>query len=205
MVVCGCADESESDSGAGSPYVDGPDAPTAPPSPHDPSSPSDPNDPSNPITPSSEGICGELTTALEGVEDECAKTLTMTCESVLGIINPDYLAAVSVCMDGGSDVLTCLAEGFANLAPKLAHLTLAEAFCEECALDVPGCEEVFFIDGEAAGIGVLTLPFSEELIAEVTAECTDGFTCALDFPSCAREVIEAHIPGIEDLFCVADL
>ena len=189
MALSGCAAESESESGAGAPQVDAPNRPT---------------DPRDPTMRTSEGICGELTTALDGAGDTCAETLTMTCESVLGIINPDYVAAVSACMADGTDVLTCLAEGFTMLEPKLAHLTLAEAFCEECALDVPGCEDVFFFDGEAAGVGVLTLPFSEELIAEITAECTDGFTCAFDFPSCAREVIEARLPEVEVLLCVLD-
>jgi hypothetical protein len=165
----------------------------APPAPEVPEGPAAPND-----------LCGELVAAFDGAEDECLRTFAEECEAIVGILNPAYLDAVAVCLDEGADPLGCLGEALLALEPALAHLTLAEAFCEECALDVPGCEDLFFVDGEASGLGVLTLPFSEEVIAEVTAECTDGLTCAIDFPSCAKGVLEERLSGVDELLCVLD-
>lgn len=202
-VFVGCADTDSTESDP-EVFVDGPSTPT----PAQPSEPA-PADP-GPAAPSSHGLCGDLTSDLgalpeDTIDAECLATFTEQCEAVVGVVSPDYVAAVQACVAEGTDIFTCLAEGLGALEPKLAHLTLAEAFCEECALDVPGCEDLFFFEGEAAGIGVLTLPFSEELIAEVTAECTDGFTCAVDFPGCARDVLEERLANVEGLLCVLDL
>lgn len=119
--------------------------------------------------------------------------LLADCASLAGLLNDGYLEAATVCVEGGGETVGCLRQEVGALSPSPAHTELASAFCSECALGVSGCEDVFFAGGEddAARAGAVIVPLSDDVTAQIQAECTSGLTCAATFVSCAQGQIAA--------------
>jgi hypothetical protein len=150
-------------------------------------------------------VCGPIGDYLDawGVPSDCDATLAETCADLGGLFSDAYLAAIADCVEDDHSPMTCVVLALGDLEPTAAHLELASRFCDECVLGVPGCEELFYFEeDEPIGLGVIALPFSDEIVLQIAEECTDGLTCAVDLPGCARDVIEASVSTDGLLECV---
>ena len=165
--------------------------------------PADPPEPSSPA----DDACGAVSDYVEGfgAPTTCDAELAAICTDLSAVFSEDYLRAVAECVDEDHSPMLCLLTALGTLEPSEAHLTLAERFCDECALGFPGCEHVFYFeDDEPIGLGIVALPFSDALVLEIAEQCTESTTCALDLPSCAQDVIESHLQVEGLLDCVLD-
>jgi hypothetical protein len=126
---------------------------------------------------------------------QCDQAIAGVCEELVATFSDPLVdALVSCVVDAGVAPLDCIAAAFAQLRPTAAHLQLASSYCSECAADVPGCEQIFYFgDDDNLGAGMILLPFSDEVVNDITAECTESFLCAVEFPGCVRDVLEERL------------
>ncbi len=189
--VLGCSEsepESESEPVAvGTPAVPSPEHPASPPE----------------AEPETKDFCGALGEVVHE-EPECAGLLAVACGDLSGLLSQDYLDAVSECFARGEHPAECLLGVVDELEPSAAHRRLATSFCEECALDLPGCEDLFFFGDTGDGAGLALLPLGDGLVSLIEDECTSGLSCALDFPSCVLGVLEAQLSPADAAACWLD-
>lgn len=168
----------------------------------------DPGATGDPMTsPATGGLCGALIDLASSDEPahECVAVMADDCTRIVGTLNDPYVEAVEQCIDDGGDIFECMTDAVDAIAKTAAHEDLAATFCDECAFDAPGCEEVFYIDDSEWGLGTLLLPFSDEVVDTVAAECADGFTCSIDFPNCAMDVIRDRLNVDASRECLMDI
>src|SRR6185503_1604316 len=123
-----------------------------------------------------------------GPVSPCDEAIVQDCSDVAGILSDGYLRAATACVEASGSWASCALSATSELAPTEAHRAFAKAFCSECALGVPGCEEAFFDaeDPDLALVGSLMLPLGDELVAEIGSECATGITCLATFSSCVQ-------------------
>lgn len=155
--------------------------------------------------PSASGVCdAALAFAHDfGAPTECDAAFAAACTNVVGTLRPDYLAAIEACIEGGGTPMDCVVSSLETLTPTAAHRELASEFCDECVLALPGCEEAFFFgEDDQLGVGMPTLPLSDEVVREITEACTSGLTCAAELPTCVQGVLEARLWPDEVVGCL---
>lgn len=137
--------------------------------------------------------------------DLCEDAIAEDCDRIVGTLSEDYVSAVEQCIAGGYDILACMSASVDAFDVTLAHHELAAAFCDACVFDVPQCTELFYVNDSQWGLGTLLLPFSAEVLDTIRAECTESFTCAFDFPSCAMDVVAERLHVDASRECLLDL
>jgi hypothetical protein len=159
-----------------------------------------------PMLPPADGMCGALVELVssEAPVSECEEALAADCERIVGTLNDPYVDSVEVCIDQGGDVIACMMDSVDAFEKTPAHDALASAYCDACAFGVPGCEELFYVNDSDYGLGTVLLPFSDEVLDAVRAECTSGFTCAVDFPTCAMDVVRERLNVDDSRECLLD-
>ncbi len=150
-------------------------------------------------TPAGQKMCIDLVAALvreDGRFSECDLALATDCADIVGLLQDSYVDAIAACLATEGSPAVCFFEATLDLKPTEAHHDLVSTYCDECLFGVDGCEEVFyFSDEQQIGLGVVALPFHDDVVRQIEEECTSDLTCSVDLPSCAQEIVlDALIP-----------
>jgi hypothetical protein len=144
-----------------------------------------------------------------GPAGPCDDALLADCAGFAAVVSDGYLDALRQCVSAGQPPSSCMGSALTALQPSASHQQLAATFCAQCALGVPGCEQVFFGGGGSEEdsderLGLVLLPFGDAVVDQVAAECTQGPTCAGTFVGCAQGVIAAQAVPQQSLQCFVD-
>lgn len=141
-----------------------------------------------------------------GTVSPCDQALLDDCAKVMGSVADAYVVAVTQCIEAKKPPMTCLGESLSALKATAAQQALAAKYCSECALGIPGCESAFFGEGadSDAKLGVVLLPFGDDVVNEVAEKCAQGFGCAATFLECAKQTLLARAIPENTLQCMVD-
>ncbi|MDB4946512.1 MAG: putative lipoprotein [Labilithrix sp.] len=124
---------------------------------------------------------------------DCDATFGTTCASLPKVLSGSAMTAAKDCLDSGvCGVASCLSRSAKGAVPGAAHAQLAADFCAVCAPTLEGCEANFY-KRAAKGAGLLVLPYSDAIIAEIDASCTAEPGCQAKFQVCAAGVVEESL------------
>ena len=161
-----------------------------------------------PPTPA-ERMCALVAEAISGCASAspCDEAMVEDCSAVAAMLSDPMLTAAADCIEGGGAPFDCLTSSTSALAPTASHEAFAEQFCSECLFGLPGCEDAFYsdegTDDDAGLAGALILPFGDDLVDALTAECASGLSCAT-FPTCAQGVMAEQAIPEATLACIVD-
>ena len=141
-----------------------------------------------------------------GPRSPCDDALSADCSEVAGVLADSYLRAAAGCIEEGAQPVGCLASSLGAIEPSAAHREFASAFCSDCAMGIPGCEDLVFGGGEGdvQAVGKLLLPLGDSLVHEVIESCMGGLTCLPKFPSCVQGVLAKRAIPDQTLACLID-
>jgi len=152
------------------------------------------------------GLCEALNDAVGrcGPATQCESAVAADCSVLLEVFSDGFAGAFEGCLDDGKTIATCFGE--TESEPTEAHAAFATAFCGQCAFGTMGCEDMF---GDAPPQGLLPvrallLALDDELVADITAACTSGASCAADFATCAQGVLVGRALPEDSVGCVIE-
>ena len=146
-----------------------------------------------------EAFCESLASAAAGCGGSaCDRALAGECASMAALLDERFLREADACLAGGTAPGTCFAGAIAALAPGDAQRNFASSFCASCLGGVPGCVEGFF----ASPAGLVVMPLSPAVLAELETECAQGALCASSFPVCAQGVLARRSLSAETAACL---
>jgi hypothetical protein len=155
-----------------------------------------------------EQLCTSLVASITGCAEpsECQQALAGDCADIVGVLGDPFLTRWRSCLDEGGNVGTCAVD-----AGKAAEITetqraFGQSFCDHCALGVPGCVDVLFggANPELAPVAAVIAPLSDDVVEEITAECTQGLTCLATFSNCVQGVLAKRALPEKTMLCLVD-
>lgn len=157
-------------------------------------------------TPAGVDMCHEAVMAFiekGGRFSECDLALVADCSNIVGLLQDSYVDAIAGCLSGSDSPAACFAEATLALQPTDAHHELISTYCDQCLFGVDGCEEAFYFSEEKQlGLGMVALPFNEDVVRQVEEECTTELTCSVELPGCAYEIVLRRLIPEKTLSCL---
>jgi hypothetical protein len=134
---------------------------------------------------------------------ECDLALVTDCMAIVGLLQDSYVDAVAQCLAEDETPAECFFEATLDLKPTAAHHDLVSSYCDQCLFGLDGCEDAFYFDGaEQLGLGMVALPFNEDVVRQIENECTTDLTCSIDLPACAEEIVLERLIPEKTLLCL---
>ncbi|MBK8257244.1 MAG: hypothetical protein IPK82_31790 [Polyangiaceae bacterium] len=162
---------------------------------------------STPAALAREEVCLEVAKNLAHGEalSLCDVQIAADCEDVLGILSDPIVEAIAACSQATGSPAECFAKSTYNFVPTEEHYELVDSYCNKCLFGVDGCEELFYPEeGEKVGLGMVLLPWSDDVIDEIEDECTSDLTCSVDLPKCAEETVLKRLLPENTLRCLME-
>jgi hypothetical protein len=138
-----------------------------------------------------------------GHYSECDLALAADCADIVGLLQDSYVDAIAACLSDDESPAECFFEATLALQPTDAHHELVSSYCDQCLFGVDGCEDAFYFgEKEQLGLGIVALPFNDEVVRQIEEECTSDLTCSVDLPSCAEEIVLERLIPEKTLACL---
>jgi hypothetical protein len=157
-------------------------------------------------TPAGEQMCQQAIKSFVKNKDRfshCDFALVADCTNVLGVLQDNYVNAIAECLSDDQYPAVCFFEATLALQPTEAHHDLVSSYCDQCLFGVDGCEEVFYFgDQGQLGLGMVALPFSDDVVRQIEDECTTDLTCSVDLPGCTQEILLDRLIPQDTLACL---
>ncbi len=145
-----------------------------------------------------EAFCDAISGTSGTCQGGCEDVLRTDCAKVATSLQPAALRKATDCFLSGACASVCLSKTLVDLSPSEGHGKVRDQYCGTCAQGQAGCATAFYAPqtpSSQGGAGTPILPFSDDAIRNVAADCAASEGCQLGFSSCSLESAKRAMAG----------